>query len=432
MKTMRTRILYSVGLLLILTLSITLQAQNFVSFNSFLSDTASAAPSTYVGQPGYAVQDTPTFQQMQQYILNLYQGVQVSQSFLLGGQYFDCAPIQEQPSYVQLGLTSIADAPPDLGTTSEADTFSPQLGPGDQYDQFGDSTACAAGNIPMRRITLGEVSDFATLEDFLSKHADGNDDSPQAAAAAHKYAYTVQQVNNLGGNSALNLWSPAVNLNGRQIFSLSQQWYSGGQGANLQTVEGGWQNYPAKYGDQNSRLFIFWTANNYGNLKCYNLDCPAFVQVAGNWYLGGKFSNYSVSGGTQYYFTMTWYFYRGNWWLALGNNTRRTWIGYYPGQIFRGGQLTQNAQSVTYGGETAGTGNWGPMGSGAFAAKGYRIAAYQRQVYYIDLNAVSQWANLAARQPSPNCYTVNGPTAGNDTVWGQYFYFGGPGGGNNC
>ncbi|MGC2110092.1 MAG: neprosin family prolyl endopeptidase [Candidatus Korobacteraceae bacterium] len=432
MRTMRQRILLSVTVLLTLTLSVTLNAQNFVSFNNFLSNTASSTAGSYVGQNGYAVQDTSTFQQMQQYILSLYQGAQVSQSFLLAGQYFDCIPIQEQPSYVQLGLSSVASPPPDLSSTDEADTFSPQLGPGDQTDQFGDSTTCAAGTIPMRRITIGELSSFATLQDFFSKHTDGNDDFPQAAAAAHKYAYTIQNVNNLGGNSALNLWSPFVNLNLRQIFSLSQQWYSGGAGANLQTVEGGWQNYPAKYGDENSRLFIFWTADNYRNFKCYNLDCPAFVQIAGNWYLGGKFSNYSASNGTQYYFTMTWYLFRGNWWLALGNNTRRTWVGYYPGTIFRGGQMSQNAQTITYGGETVGTGNWGPMGSGAFAVKGYRVAAYQRQVYYIDLNSASQWALLNAQQPSPNCYTVNGPIVGNDTIWGNYFFFGGPGGGNNC
>ena len=35
----------------------------------------------------------------------------------------------------------------------------------------------------------------------------------------------------------------------------------------------------------------------------------------------GRYVNYSTSGGTQYYFTMTWYFYQGNWWLALGNDT---------------------------------------------------------------------------------------------------------------
>ena len=111
--------------------------------------------------------------------------------------------------------------------------------------------------------------------------------------------------------------------------------------------------------------------------------------------------------------------------------TRRVWVGYYPGRLFNGGQMSQRAQSVLYGGETTGDANWGPMGAGTFPGNGYRWAAYQRQVYYIDTNARSQWTNLTANQPSPNCYRVAGPRNGGDVVWGIYFYFGGPGG-NNC
>ncbi len=434
MQAITQRVRLSLIVMLTATLIATLHAQaQFVSFSDFLTDTALVNSSNYVGRPGYMVQDLPTFQQMQQYVLKMYDGVQVSQSFLLYSQYFDCVPIQQQPSYVQLGLTSIAQPPPALNAESGADSFSAQLGPGDQYDPFGNSTTCGEGAIPMRRITLDELSTYATLLDFFSKSPDGGGQLPGsgAPAAGHKYSYTQQTVDNLGGNSALNLWKPFVDTNLGQIFSLSQQWYSGGTGNNLQTVEGGWQNYPAKYGDENSRLFIFWTADNYQNLKCYNLDCPAFVQVNRNWHLGGKFSNYSISGGAQYYFTMTWYLFQGNWWLALGNDTNRTWVGYYPGQIFRRGQMSRNAESITYGGETAGNGSWGPMGSGAWAARGYKFAAYQRQIYYVDLRNNSQWANLTAQQPSPNCYTVSGPNVGGNVVWGAYFFFGGPGG-NNC
>ncbi len=439
MKAMKQRMLLSVMVLLLVTLTGTLHAQTFVPFTQFMSNTVSANASQYVGQPGYAVQDDATFSQMQQYVETLYQAVQVSHSFFLYGQYYDCVPIQQQPSYVLQGLNSVAQPPPALGTAPNADTFSPQLGPGDQYDQFGNSSTCELNTVPMRRITLNEVASFANLNDFFSKAPDGSGQLPgtQAPQASHKYAYTVELVNNFGGSSALNLWSPFVNTRLGQIFSLSQQWYSGGTGNNLQTVEGGWQNYPAKYGDQNSRLFIFWTANNYGrrntvpNIGCYNLDCPGFMQISNQWHLGGKFSNYSTSGGTQYYFTMTWYFYQGNWWLALGNDTNRTWVGYYPGQVFRGGQMTQNAQSIRYGGETVGVNNWGLMGSGAFANQGYRFAAYQRQIYFVNTTNASQWANLTAQQPSPACYTVAGPWFVNNTTWGEYFFFGGPGG-NNC
>ena len=429
MKTLKLRVLLSAIALFVATLSMTLRAQDFVPFNQFLANTTAANSSNYVGQPGYAVQDAPTFQQMQQYILTLYQGVQVSQSFSLDGQYYDCVPIQQQPSYVQLGLNGIAAAPPAIGPVPQADVFSPQLGPQDQYDQYDNSTSCAQGNIPMRRITIDEVSTFATLQDFFSKEPDGNDEAPSdASQPPHKYAYTNENVGNLGGSSVLNVWSPYVNTSLGQVFSLSQQWYVGGTGNSLQTVEGGWQNYPVKYKDENSRLFIFWTADKYRRFKCYNLDCPAFVQVDHSWILGGKFSNYSVSGGTQYYFTMTWYFYQGNWWLGLGNDQGRTWVGYYPGLIFRGGQLSRYATRISYGGETVGYGNYSPMGSGAWANRGYSYAAYQRQVFYVDATNTVHWANLTAIQPSPGCYTLNGPLFQNNNTWGVNFYFGGPGG----
>ncbi len=441
MKTMRHRGLLSVMVLLIATLSGSLNANaQFVSFNQFLANTAAAQSSSYVGQPGYAVQDSNTFQLMQQYIQSMYQGVQVSQSFLLYGQYYDCIPIQEQPSYVQQGLNSIAQPPPAPGATAEGnDTFSPQLGPEDQYDQFGDSTTCASSTIPMQRITIAELASFANLQDFFNKSSDGTGAMPgiDPPAVSHKYAYTVQTVNNLGGNSTINIWNPQVNTQLGQIFSLSQQWYSGGQGNNLQTIEGGWQNYPGLYGDNNARLFIFFTANNYGqggtvpNMGCYNLKCVGFVQVSNKWHLGGKFANYSISGGKQYFFTMSWYFFQNNWWLALGNGNNSTWIGYYPAMVFRGGQMSQNATSITYGGETAGDGNWGPMGSGAWANQGYTFAAFQRQIFYLSLTNASTWANLQGQQPSPNCYSLDGPTYSNNPVWGEYFYFGGPGG-NNC
>jgi Neprosin len=442
MKALKQHVLVSVIVLLVVTCSATLNAQSFVPFNQFLANTTSASAASYVGQPGFAVQDDNTFSLMQQYILTMYQAAQVSQSFYIYGQYYDCIPIQEQPSYVLQGLNGVAQAPPATTAMSAGDVFSPQLGPGDQYDQFGNSTTCGVNTIPMRRLTLNELASYATLSDFQSKAPDGSGQLPgePAPQANHQYAYTLQTVNNFGGSSALNLWSPFVNQLRGQIFSLSQQWYSAGNGNTLQTVEGGWQNYPAKYGDQNSRLFIFWTANNYGQngtvpiIGCYNLDCPGFMQTSRNWHLGGKFSNYSTSGGTQYYFTMTWYFYQGNWWLALGNDNSREWVGYYPGQVFRNGAMTQMATSIRYGGETAqfvGFNVWGPMGSGAFANQGYGLAAYQRQIYFVNTTNATQWANLAAVQPAPACYTDNGPWFVNNTTWGEYFFFGGPGG-NNC
>jgi len=75
MKTLKQRVLLSVIVLLMATLSGPLNAQDqLVSFSDFLTNTASANSSQYVGQPGYKVQDGSTFEHMQQYIQNIYSG----------------------------------------------------------------------------------------------------------------------------------------------------------------------------------------------------------------------------------------------------------------------------------------------------------------------------------------------------------------------
>jgi len=95
MKKLKQSVLVTVTFLLVITISGTLNAQSFVPFSQFLSSTATATASQYVGQPGYAVQDNNTFSQMQQYIQTMYQAAQVSHSFYLYGQYYDCIPIQQ-------------------------------------------------------------------------------------------------------------------------------------------------------------------------------------------------------------------------------------------------------------------------------------------------------------------------------------------------
>jgi Neprosin len=148
------------------------------------------------------------------------------------------------------------------------------------------------------------------------------------------------------------------------------------------------------------------------------------VQTNANWHFGYGFNHYSTQGGTQYEFTAEYYLYEGNWWLALGG----TWVGYYPGTIYRGGQMTRNAQVIEYGGETVGTRIWPPMGSDRWANAGWRYAANQRNVFYIDINSVTWWANLTPMQPSPACYSTAGPFFSTQPGWGIYFFFGGPGG----
>jgi hypothetical protein len=471
-------LLRSVGVALALALvclgggSVWAQPPAFVPFPEFLSDTASATLSEY---PNGQVTDPGVFSQMQQYILStLYGGVSPTGSFVLDSGTFDCVPVMQQPTVRLLGLTALASPPPSEGPPppngsgmppgSDVPASSPlTLG---LVDPYGNAISCPAGTIPMRRITLDEMTNFQTLQAFLNKSPNGGDTVPQGigvgvspvtggetakaeapgttgagreaqppvqaqAGEAHQYASGEQTVNNLGGSSWLNLWSPAVNQRANQTFSLSQQWYAGGAGNAQQTVEGGWQVMPAHYPTANAVTFIYWTSANYAaNSGCYNLDCAGFVQVDNSYAIGGSWSNYSTAGGVQYIFRMAWQLFQNNWWLQLQGANAARWVGYYPVTLFNRGQMATNATSVTYGGETVGNGSWPPMGSGQLAARGWQQAAYQRQIYYFDLTAASRWTTLPPYQPSPACYTFQFfPGGGAD--WASYFFYGGPGG-NGC
>jgi hypothetical protein len=369
---------------------------------------------------------------MRQYLLTVYERVTPDRSYALGSQVFDCVPIEQQPGVRLAGLTEIAAPPPIPADASPVPDGS-----------RGGSTApgvpepCAAGAIPMRRITLAEVARFRTLRHFFEKGPGSAGQARRAtlpilSAVDHAYAHELQNVKNFGGYGVLNLWDPQVITQTPydQIFSLAQHWYAGGSGAGLQTAEVGWQDYPQKYSITKSVLFIYWTADAYQRTGCYNLECVAFVQTNSSVHLGAGFANYSKLGGTQSEIAVGYYRdSKGNWWLAYNNS----WVGYYPGAVYGGGQLSRNAQVVDFGGETVGAGtttklaHWPAMGSGQFASRGYQEAAYQRQIVYRDATGLGHAATLTRSQLSPACYTAARPASGG-TGWGTYFFFGGPGG----
>ncbi len=445
-KTMTHPVIFGLMFVLVM-LNVPLNAQSapqqFVPFKDFLASTEAASSSNYLGQGANQVRDAAAFEAMRQHILTMYQAVEVSHSFLLDSSHFDCIPTVQQPTVRILGLKSIASPPPQSmlappssagdGTSEVPVKSASQLDPGKLFDEFGNSVVCEANTIPMRRLTLEEMTRFPTLQQFFQKGPDGagkalgSDLTNPLIAATHKYSYTLQSVNNLGGNSNLNLWSPYVNTSAGEIFSLSQEWYVGGSGTKLpgeQTAEVGWQNYPAKYNSESSKLFIYWTADGYTTTGCYNLDCAAFVQVADSGDLGAGFSNYSALGGAQYEFVAQYYLFNGNWWLGI----QGTWIGYYPGSIYHGGQLASHATEIEFGTEGVGTTLWPPEGSGDASSKAFGYAAYQRNLFYLNTSATSIWDSLTPEDPSPKCYSISGPYSSSSSGWTVYFYEGGPGG----
>jgi len=424
--------------------------KGITSFKQFLDHVNSSKHADFLGKATSKVAREDAFAEMRAHIQKLYEKTEAPHSFVdENGSIFDCIPIEQQPSLkgAHAPIPKAPDlphaAPAAAGATAYDQKDQPvpaQLGP-DKHDKYGNVMQCPAGTIPVRRVTLDDMSRFENLRGFLRKTPTGGAEPPRAeaprapntpvltgqVAATHRWAHAFQNVSNVGGHSFLNLWKPAIGAN--QIFSLSQHWYTGGSGNGLQTAEVGWQVYPQFYGNSNPVFFIYWTADGYNNTGCYNLTCSAFVQTNNSWAIGGAIPQpYSTLNGAQYSLEVSFYLSGGRWWLYVKGTQSANAIGYYPVSIYNNGALAGHASGIDYGGETVGTTSFPPMGSGQFANQGFGKAAYQRQIYYFPTAGGSAWANLTASQSWPNCYTAQVNNYG--SPWNESLWFGGPGG--NC
>jgi hypothetical protein len=375
---------------------------------------------------------------MRSHILQMYGGVTVENvtSFFFDGQHVDCIAIKEQPTVFQFGIEHIEEPPMHAaspGSTAASGTTHAFARGADSplklglTDQFGNTISCPEHAIPMSRLTLERLTRFTTLRDFFGKFP--NNVELRGAAnfeQGHKYAHSSQTVANFGGHSFIQLWNPVSD------FSLSQQWFRGGPLTQEQTVEGGWIVYPDHFQTTNAVLFIHWTADYYASTGCYNLECPGFVQVNHNWWLGGPFFHYSTPA-SWWGFSMEWKLFNGNWWLYLrGSGAVYDPVGYYPTSIYNGGQMSRHAEGMNYGGEVGRKvgENWPPMGSGMLSTMGVNAAANQALIYYIPHNengGVGVWANLYPIGDAP-CYSANEVDSADGGDWGTFILYGGPGG----
>ena len=415
-------------------------------FRQFVASLQQVQADQHVAVAGARVRDAAAVQEMNAHLVRHYAGVDAVQSFSdENGSVFDCIPVEQQPALRQAGAAPAT--PPDLppasadtsGVTQAQAVDRPtehvvQLHP-DRRDQYGNVMHAPDGTIPMRRLTIQNLTRFETLQHFFQKSPFGSAKPPSAPGGAapaataaiaqtHRWAHAAQGVANHGGHSFINVWDPAIGAN--QVFSLAQHWYSAGSGAGLQTAEVGWQVYPQMYGNTKPAFFIYWTADNYKSLGCYNLTCSAFVQTNKTWAIGGALSPWSAAGGVQKEIEVSYFLTGGNWWLYVGGGAAANAIGYYPVSLYRNGAMATGAAEIDYGGETVGTTSFPPMGGGAFANQGYQHAAYQRDIRYFPAAGGNVPAALTAAAASPACYTSS--LTSFNPPWNATLFFGGPGG----
>ena len=104
-------------------------AVELVPFDRFVADIANALSSAAVADTSNAalrravparVANDAALTEMRRHVLDLYQGVHVTRSFLQGALTFDCIPAEQQPSVRLLGVKEIAATPPPYEMTASA------------------------------------------------------------------------------------------------------------------------------------------------------------------------------------------------------------------------------------------------------------------------------------------------------------------------
>lgn len=407
----------------------TLVVNREIAFDEFISSVRAAKLEDFTKASHARVESAAAFEEMKKHILFLYEGVTPKHTFLgRDNQFVDCVPIEQQAALrnPRIGPLSLQLDPPKPALPSHVsdDRMPGNVRLPDQRrmaditlkegvrDSFGKEMYCTPRTIPMRRITLEEMTRFRTLNDFFAKGGRVNARTEANVRrgellpgdSSHYYAVGYQNIANFGGDSWLNLWSPRVSTH---QMSLSQIWVRANPDDNKQTVEAGWQVYPDKWSNAQAALFIYYTTRGYQD-GCYNLDCAGFVQTANNVYLGAGFDHSSQRDGAQWGFNLQVKRHTdGNWWLFYRGPGEYIAFGYYPGSLYGDGEMSRQASIIRWGGEDTGEPSACQMGSGAFPSEGWGKAAFHDTAFYIDTNTVSQWPTLSKIEIPGDCYRID-------------------------
>ncbi|GFQ02301.1 hypothetical protein PHJA_002374100 [Phtheirospermum japonicum] len=299
---------------------------------------------------------------------------------------------------------------------------------------------CPVGTIPIRRTRKDDLLRATSIKKYGTKNKKSiarptSADAPEPDIVTqnghqHAIAY-VEGDEYYGAKATINVWDPKIQQSNE--FSLSQLWILGGSFASdLNSIEAGWQVSPDLYGDNNTRLFTYWTSDAYQATGCYNLLCSGFVQINNEIAMGASIYPISSYGSSQYDISiLVWKDpNEGNWWMQFGNDNV---LGYWPAFLFS--YLSDSASMIEWGGEVVNSASDGEhtttqMGSGRFAEEGFGKASYVRNIQVVDSsNNLRAPKDVGTFTEQSSCYNVQ---LGKSGEWGNYFYYGGPGRNPNC
>lgn len=358
------------------------------------------------------------------------------------GDIIDCVHISHQPAFdhpflknhtIQMRPAYHPDRVYDLNRGEN-----PSSGSGSTPTQMWHLNGrCPEDTIPIRRTKREDVLRASSVQRFgrkkrrvIPEPRSAEPDLIHQSGHQHAIAY-VEGGKYYGAKATINVWDPKIQQSNE--FSLSQLWILGGSfGEDLNSIEAGWQVSPDLYGDNNTRLFTYWTSDAYQATGCYNLLCSGFIQINNDIAMGASIFPISGFHNSQYDINiLVWKDPKeGNWWMQFGNDYV---LGYWPSFLFS--YLADSASMIEWGGEVVNSEPDGEhtstqMGSGHFPEEGFGKASYFRNIQVVDeSNNLKSPKGIGTFTEQSNCYDVQ---SGSNGDWGSYFYYGGPGKNSKC
>ncbi|XP_010525266.1 PREDICTED: uncharacterized protein LOC104803087 [Tarenaya hassleriana] len=360
------------------------------------------------------------------------------------GDVIDCVPISQQPAFEHPLLKSHTIQmkpsfhPEDVYSGSKVSSNTTKQSKVILSQLWHVNGKCPENTVPIRRTRREDFIRANSIENYGKKNQKSipkpKSYDPASVLTQNGHQHAIMYVEDgkfYGAKAKMNVWKPDVEMPNE--FSLGQIWVLGGNfNSDLNSIEAGWQVSPQLYGDNNTRLFTYWTSDAYQGTGCYNLLCSGFVQINNEIAMGGSIAPLSNYGGSQYDITiLIWKDQKeGNWWLQFGE---KYVIGYWPGSLFS--YLSESASMIEWGGEVVNSEDEGrhtrtQMGSGHFAEEGWAKASYFKNVQIVDgSNTLRDPDGLQVFTEQESCYNVKSGSGGS---WGSFFYYGGPGRNPDC
>lgn len=188
------------------------------------------------------------------------------------GDIIDCVHISHQPAFdhpflkdhkIQMRPTF---HPEGLFDESKVSSNAGKKKSSDLSQLWHLNGRCPEDTIPIRRTKRDDILRASSFKRYgRKKHRtipqpkSADPDLVNQNGHQHAIAY-VEGGKYYGAKATINVWQPSIQQSNE--FSLSQLWILGGSfGEDLNSIEAGWQVSPDLYGDNNTRLFTYWTVS---------------------------------------------------------------------------------------------------------------------------------------------------------------------------